>query len=128
MTSMAVQIASGAGGLVSLGLSVGDIVAVVSYGRRIGNWWTAKDGDSEMLSFLGEDGSNILKRRGIIDVLGFNKRWRKQIQLLANGEPARLEEAEIKKVMSDPQDLLHVCFSRSCIPWFAGAIITADLP
>jgi len=110
MTSMAVQIASGAGGLVSLGLSVGDIVAVVSYGRRIGNWWTAKDGDSEMLSLLGEDGSNILKRRGIIDVLGFNKRWRKQIRLLANGEPARLEEAEIKKVMSDPQDLLHVCF------------------
>ena len=112
---MSLQIAAGLGALLGLGVGVGDIASIVSLGRRIGNWWTTRTGDLEMLSLLGEDGSSILQRRGILDVLAFNKRWRKQIRLLSNGIPLQLEEDGIKRVMN-VEELLHVSvlFFPSC--------------
>jgi hypothetical protein len=106
---MSLQIATGPGALLALGVGAGDIASIVSLGRRIGNWWTTRTGDLEMLSLLGEDGSSILQRRGILDVLAFNKRWRKQIRLLSNGIPLQLEEDGIKRVMN-VEELLHVSF------------------
>lgn len=59
----------------ALGLSVGDISSLVALGKYVGNWWTASSGDEEFLSMLNEDEFNILKRRGLIDMTSFNKRW-----------------------------------------------------
>ncbi|KAI1326121.1 hypothetical protein F5Y16DRAFT_400659 [Xylariaceae sp. FL0255] len=82
---MSLQLATAPGALVSLGVGVGDVAAIISYGKRIGNWWTAPSGDIELLT----------------------KRWRKRIDLLANGRPLRLEEEEIKKVLGDVKDLIQ---------------------
>jgi len=105
---MSLQIAAGPGGLMALGVGAGDIASIISLGRRVGNWWTARSGDLEMLALLGEDGSSILKRRGILDMFAFNKRWRKHIRLLANGTPLCLDEKDIKNVMNNVEELLHV--------------------
>ncbi len=100
----------------ALGISAGDIATLVSVGRRIGNWLTSSSGDIEMLQLLGEDSSSILKRRGIMDDLAFNKRWSKQIRLLANGTPIKLAEEEMKKRSMDPDDILPVSL-RPCGSW-----------
>lgn len=104
---MSVQLVTGAGSLVALGLGVGDIATLVAVGKRLGNWWAASEGDKEFLSLLEGDELSIIQRRGLLDVLAFNKRW-KQIQLLANGQPLRLEEHEIEQVVQDSRTLLQV--------------------
>ncbi|KAM5373309.1 hypothetical protein ACJZ2D_007138 [Fusarium nematophilum] len=104
---MSIQITTAPGALLALGLGAGDIASIVSLGRRLGNWWTASSGDEEFLGLLDEDQSSILQRRGLMDVLAFNKRWRKRIRLLANGEPMTLEEEDIKKVMNNVEELIH---------------------
>lgn len=105
---MSIQLATGPGALVALGVGVGDVASIISLGRRIGNWWTAPSGDAELLSLLDEDESAIIKRRGLIDVVSFNRRWRKQLRLLANGSPLCLEEERIRGVLRDVQKLVQV--------------------
>ncbi|KAI1176952.1 hypothetical protein F4777DRAFT_544049 [Nemania sp. FL0916] len=105
--AMSIQLATAAGGLVSLGVGVGDVAAIISYGKRIGNWWTGPSGDAELLKLLDEDGNSVFQRRGLLDIQAFNKRWRKQIDLLANGRPLRLQEKEIEKVLGDPKALVQ---------------------
>ncbi|CVL07242.1 uncharacterized protein FMAN_15348 [Fusarium mangiferae] len=104
---MSIQVMTAPGALVALGLGVSDVSTLVALGRRVGNWWTATDGDKEFLSLLEEDASNILQRRGLLDVPSFNKRWSKQIQLLANGCPLRLEDRDIEQVLKDSKALLQ---------------------
>lgn len=105
---MSIQVTTAPGALVALGLGVSDVSTLVALGRRVGNWWTAADGDKEFLSLLEEDASSILQRRGLLDVPSFNKRWSKQIQLLANGCPLRLEDRDIERVLKDSKTLLQV--------------------
>ncbi|KAK4213910.1 hypothetical protein QBC37DRAFT_343255 [Rhypophila decipiens] len=112
---MSLQVAAGAGSLVALGIGAGDIASIISLGRRVGNWWTARSGDLEMLALLGEDGSSILKRRGILDIFAFNKRWRKHIRLLANGTPLCLNEKNINNVVNNIEDLLQELPLFTCI-------------
>ncbi|RSL52235.1 hypothetical protein CEP54_011038 [Fusarium duplospermum] len=104
---MSIQVTTAPGALVALGLGVSDVSTLVALGRRVGNWWTATDGDKEFLSLLDEDASSILQRRGLLDVPAFNKRWSKQIQLLANGSPLRLENRDIEQVLKDSKTLLQ---------------------
>ncbi|RSM20232.1 hypothetical protein CDV31_001029 [Fusarium ambrosium] len=104
---MSIQVTTAPGALVALGLGVSDVSTLVALGRRVGNWWTATDGDKEFLSLLDEDASSILQRRGLLDVPTFNKRWSKQIQLLANGSPLRLENRDIEQVLKDSKTLLQ---------------------
>lgn len=109
---MSIQVTAAPGALVALGLGVSDVSTLVALGRRVGNWWTAADGDKEFLSLLEEDASSILQRRGLLDVPAFNKRWSKQIQLLAKGSPLRLEGRDIEQVLKDSKPLLQVSFDR----------------
>ncbi|KAB5559545.1 hypothetical protein GE09DRAFT_961631 [Coniochaeta sp. 2T2.1] len=104
---MSIQLATAPGALVALGVGVGDVASIISLGRRIGNWWTAPSGDAELLSLLDEDEYGIIKRRGLIDVVSFNRRWRKQLRLLANGSPLCLDEERIKGELKDVQKLVQ---------------------
>ncbi|KAI8716691.1 hypothetical protein NCS52_00963300 [Fusarium sp. LHS14.1] len=108
---MSIQVTTAPGALVALGLGFSDVSTLVALGRRVGNWWTATDGDKEFLSLLEEDASNILQRRGLLDVPSFNKRWSKQIQLLANGCLLRLEDRDIEQVLKDSK----VLFVMTCL-------------
>lgn len=108
---MSIQVTTAPGALVALGLGVSDVSTLVALGRRVGNWWTAADGDKEFLSLLDEDASSILQRRGLLDVAAFNKRWSMKIQLLAQGDPIRLEDRDIKHVLKDSKILLRVCLT-----------------
>ena len=98
---MALQITTGAGSLVALGVGAGDVYSLITLGQRIGNWWTAVSGDKQFLALLDQDEFEILRRRGLVDLPTFNKRWRKQIRLLANGRPLSLEGPDVEKALED---------------------------
>jgi hypothetical protein len=98
---MSVQALTGRDSLVAVGLGVGDISSLVSLGHRVGNWWTASSGDEEFLSMLNEDEFEILKRRGLIDLPAFNKRWRKRMRLLARGRPQVVDGPQAESATKD---------------------------
>ena len=87
---MALNITTGAGSLVSIGMSLGDVSTLYALGRRYGTWVTAHSGDVEFLDLLQSDELDILRRRGMIDVARFNKRWAQRVRLLMNGRPLEL--------------------------------------
>ena len=91
---MSVQISTGS--LIALGVGAGDVAAIVGLSKRIGIWWSANSGDKEFLAMLDED-----PFKGIIDLQQFNKRWRKQMRLLANGRPLTFEGEDVKKALGD---------------------------
>ncbi|KAF2654708.1 hypothetical protein K491DRAFT_758799 [Lophiostoma macrostomum CBS 122681] len=88
---MSLQLSTGAGSLVALGLSISDASTIVSLGRRFGNWWTTKTDDVDFLDFLGTDEFTIMTCGGLLDLLAFNKRWGESLHILANGKPQRFE-------------------------------------
>ena len=98
---MALQITTGAGSLVALGVGAGDVYSLITLGQRVGNWWTAVSGDKQFLALLDQDEFETLRRRGLVDLPTFNKRWRKQIRLLANGRPLSLKGPDVEKVLED---------------------------
>ncbi|KAF4995924.1 hypothetical protein FDECE_12653 [Fusarium decemcellulare] len=104
---MSLQVTTAPGALVALGIGAGDVASIISLGRRMGNWWTGASGDTELLRLLDEDAHEILKRRGLLDILAFNKKWRKQIKLLGNGVPLNLKEEDIQNVLKDTEKLLE---------------------
>ena len=96
---MALQVSTGYGSLLALGVGAGDIASIYSLGRRVGNWWTASSGDEELLRLLDEDELNILKRRGVLDIARFNKVWNTSLTLLANGKKITVEGAQAETVL-----------------------------
>ncbi|KAI0193902.1 hypothetical protein F4808DRAFT_354985 [Astrocystis sublimbata] len=104
---MSIQLATAPGALLALGLGAGDVASLIALGKRVGNWWTTQSGDQEMLSFLDQDEHSVITRRGLLDIVAFNARWRNQINLLANGRPLRLHQKDVRKVMNDVTELLQ---------------------
>lgn len=98
---MSLQVTTDYGSLIALGVGAGDVASIISLGQRMGNWWTAGSGDKEFLALLDEDEFNIRRRRGLVDLLAFNKRWRKLVRLLANGRPMVFENGDAQKVLED---------------------------
>ncbi|KAK0508209.1 hypothetical protein JMJ35_009293 [Cladonia borealis] len=96
---MALQVSTGYGSLLALGVGAGDIASILSLGRRVGNWWTASSGDEEFLRLLDEDELEILTRRGVIDIARFNKVWNMSITLLANGKKITAQGEQAQKVL-----------------------------
>ena len=98
---MALQITAGPGSLISLGVSASDVYTLVTLGQRVGNWWMAESGDKDFLALLDQDEYEIIRRKGLVDLPTFNKRWRKQIRLLANGQPLSFEGSDAERVVKD---------------------------
>ena len=98
---MALQVTTGAGSLVALGVGAGDVYSLITLGQRMGNWWTAESGDRDFLALLDQDEFEIIRRKGLIDLRMFNKRWRKQIRLLANGRAMSFQGGDAEKVVQD---------------------------
>ena len=98
---MALQIATGPGSLISLGVGPSDVYTLITLGQRVGNWWTAVSGDKDFLALLDQDKLDIMRRKGLIDLPAFNKRWRRQIRLLANGQPLSFEGNDAERVVED---------------------------
>jgi len=93
---MSLQISTGVGSLVALGLGMGDAATIYALGKRVGNWMMASSGDDDLLGLLDQDEMDVLQRRGIMDTVHFNKTWGKAMRILINGEPQTLygENAE----------------------------------
>lgn len=75
------------------------MATILGLSKRVGNWLSAAPGDDEFMSLLDEDEFNIIRRRGLVDLLSFNKRWRKEIRLYANGKPTVFKDKDADKVL-----------------------------
>jgi hypothetical protein len=84
---MSLQITTGYGSLAAIGMGISDIATIVSLGKRVGNWLSAASGDRDLLQLLDQDEMDILQRRGLIDILRFNKRWGSEMSLLMIDKP-----------------------------------------
>lgn len=98
---MSVQVSAGPSSLVALGFSVGDVTTLFGLARRVGNWMTAASGDRDFLDLLDQDELEILQRKGLIDILRFNKRWGSKITLLANGRPTTFTGKDAEKSLDE---------------------------
>ena len=96
---MSIQSLLGSRSLVAIGISAGDVATLYTVGRRVGNWFTATTGDAEFLALLEEDEFDILKRRGVIDIIRFQARWNRSLRLLENGIPRRFEGDAVEKLL-----------------------------
>jgi hypothetical protein len=96
--------------LVALGIGAGDVVTLITIGRKVGNWWTAASGDQYLLKALDEDKANILKRRGVIDEMQFNQIWGERMTLLENGQATTYEGSVVKRPWVSYLDSLRACY------------------
>ena len=94
---MSIQATTGPGSLIALGISVSDVATFYGLARRVGNWLTAASGDQILLDLLDQDEMDIIRRRGLIDILRFNKVWGSKMRLLANGGPTSFEGNDAEK-------------------------------
>ena len=96
---MSLTVTTGYRSLVTLGIGAGDIAALVSVGNRLGNWMSASKGDEGFLALLEQDEIDIIRRRGVLDVARFNKRWSRNMRLLANGRPEQFIGDQIERAL-----------------------------
>ena len=96
---MSIQAITSPRSLIALGVGAGDLATLYSLGQRVGNWLTAASGDKYLLKFLEQDEMDLFRRRGLIDIGAFNKRWGKSIRLLVNGAPQTLSGEHAEKAL-----------------------------
>ena len=96
---MALQVNTGYGSIVALGISLNDVATLASLSRRFGSWMTAASGDEDFLRMLDQDEMDILRRRGLLDVARFNKQWGSQMRLLTNSNPTVVEGQIAEKAL-----------------------------
>jgi hypothetical protein len=82
---MALSSNGGTVALSSWGFGVGDVVAMVGAGRAVGTWLMAQHEDRGLLNLLGITPDDVLRRKGLIDIVALHHRWGKVITLLKNG-------------------------------------------
>lgn len=83
---MSLQVTTGPGSLIALGVGFSDVATFYGLARRAGNWLTAASGDRTLLELIDLDELDIIHRRGLIDVRRFNKSWGRHMTLLVNGK------------------------------------------
>lgn len=96
---MSLQSLVGRSSFITIGIGAGDVATLYTVGRRIGNWLTAASGDEDFLAMLEEDETSILKRRGVIDMINFKKKWGRSLRLFENGVPQKLEGQAVEKLL-----------------------------
>jgi hypothetical protein len=99
---MSLQSLVGRSSFITIGIGAGDVATLYTVGRRIGNWLTAASGDEDFLAMLEEDETSILKRRGVIDMINFKKKWGRSLRLFENGVPQKLEGQAVEKLLDIP--------------------------
>lgn len=82
---MALSTTIGAGKLLQLGISLGDIAVIVQHGRQIGNWLFVGKNDDDFFDSINELPTALLKRRGLVSCVQMKARW-SDIRLLYRGE------------------------------------------
>lgn len=110
MTSL--SIATGAKSLVTIGLSLGDIVLLIKHGRNYGNWFRATKNESELLESIMEDHEALLKRKGLIDTNRMNSLW-PEYEMMVEGDNIQVDAKDI-----NIEDL-------SGLSWLMAALIAA---
>ena len=83
MTALSLQV--GAKSLISIGIGLGDIAALVQHGRTFGNWLRTGQNDQELFETISEDYGVVLKRRGLLDTILMENRWAHQLHLIHHG-------------------------------------------
>ncbi|KAJ4258512.1 hypothetical protein NW757_003080 [Fusarium falciforme] len=81
---MSLQVSTGAGSLIALGLAINDVATLVTLSRQVVTWLSTESGDKDLLDLLDHDEMDVLWRGGLIDTTRFNKRWGSDLVLLVN--------------------------------------------
>lgn len=121
---MSLQITTGPGALVSLGVAVSDVATLISLSTRVGSWLTASTGDSQLLEILKLDEFDIIQRRGVIDKVLFNKQWRTYMAFLTNNE---CKIVKGKSAEDRLEELSRFTAIMTCIVAALDAFSTPDL-
>ncbi|KAF4636843.1 hypothetical protein G7Y89_g1256 [Cudoniella acicularis] len=121
---MSLQRSAGYGSLVALGIGLGDLATLVSLSKRVGNWMTVVSGDEDFLKLLDQDEMDILRRRGLLDIARFNKKWGSQMGLLSNGRPTVFEGDIAEKAL---QKLSRFTAIMVCVVAALDAFAASDV-
>jgi hypothetical protein len=81
---MALAASLGAGSLIQLGVSLGDIAVLVQGGRRLGNWLFVDKHDDDLFNSINELPIAVLKRRGLINPTRMESLW-STVEILYQG-------------------------------------------
>ena len=84
MTSLSIQL--GARSLMNLGVSLGDIGALIQHGRAFGNWLRTKQNDEDLFESMSEVYGEVLRRRGLVDTTLMANRWAQQMHFYYQGD------------------------------------------
>jgi hypothetical protein len=122
---MSLQVATGYGSLLAVGIGAHDVAAIYSIGRRLGNWWTASSGDEELLRLLDEDEMSLLTRRGVLDPARFNATWNCNMTLLSNGKKIVIDGEHAHKALGETSRFAAcmICIVASLDTFAAATVV-----
>ena len=98
---MSIQVTTGAGSLLALGLGIADVITSINLARRKGNWWLASSGDADFLNLLEQDKMTLLRRRGLVNMARFKKRWGWRLRNLVNNQTQAIDDPEAEEALGE---------------------------
>ena len=90
--------------LVSLGLGAGDIAVIYGASRKAGTWMKAQWNDRALLDFLQVEKTDVIRRKGVINITALNARWGKTLTILTNGHKVSHQDPGKKAVIPNNDD------------------------
>ncbi|KAM0421451.1 hypothetical protein ACHAPT_010805 [Fusarium lateritium] len=121
---MSLQVSTGAGSLIALGLGISDVATLFSLSRQHGNWLSTASGDKDLLELLDQDEMDVLRRGGLIDTTRFNKRWGSELVIFANGRSQTFRGERAEKAL---EPLGQLSATLVCIVATLDAFCSTDL-
>jgi hypothetical protein len=109
---MSLQVTTGYGSLAAIGIGMHDIAMLYSLGRRSGNWLSAASGDADLLAMMEQDEMSIIRRRGVVDVDAFRRKWCVSLRLLRNGTVEKVEGPKVEELLDNRS---HFTTAMICI-------------
>ncbi|KAF4454149.1 hypothetical protein F53441_3284 [Fusarium austroafricanum] len=121
---MSLQVSTGPGSLIALGLSISDVATLFSLSKQYGNWLSTASGDKDLLELLDQDEMDVLRRGGLIDTARFNKRWGSELVIFANGQSQTFRGEKAEKAL---EPLGQLSATLVCIVAALDAFCSTDL-
>lgn len=102
--AMSLSVQLGPNSLVTLGVSIRDVALLYDHGRKVGNFFRASKNEQELLESIMEDEKAILQRRGLVETVRMESRW-KRIEFIYQGhhvdnlaQPAVASKQQLSKL------------------------------
>jgi hypothetical protein len=113
---MSLTVQTSVSSLISLGLSIGDVATLWSYGKTVGNFLTTVQADNDLLAVLDTDDTAILQRKGLFDPLRWNKKWTSELNIMVNGKPETIKDKRARAVYeAEPTRFTQIMISLTAV-------------